>query len=188
MATACLLSLAVALGPHQTLTRRAAVATTAAAFAFRALPVRAEDGDGIVSFTLTEASPSAAGPQRGQRAVVDYTLWVGVDEAAWPAAVEGGKQIDSSKGSLFPPRPPSAFQFNVGVGEVIPGWDRTVGQMRVGEKRRVVIPSSLGYGDRGTGPIPGGAKLYFELELLDLKPMPTFSEKQLQWLVEHPAP
>ena len=76
----------------------------------------------------------------------------------------------------------------MGVGEVIPGWDRTVKSMHVGEKRRVVIPPKLGYGEKGVGPIPGNAKLFFEIELLELKPMPTLSEKQLEWLATHPEP
>ena len=69
---------------------------------------------------------------------------------------------------------------------VIPGWDRTVRQMHVGDKRRVVIPASLGYGEKGVGPIPGGADLFFEIELLELKPLPTFSAKQQEWLDTHP--
>ena len=73
-------------------------------------------------------------------------------------------------------------------GEVIPGWDRVVKQMRAGEVRRVVVPASLGYGEKGVGPIPGGADLYFEINLLELRQMPTLTEKQLQWLADHPEP
>ena len=61
-------------------------------------------------------------------------------------------------------------------------------QMRVGETRRVVVPASLGYGEKGIGPIPGGAKLYFEMSLLELKPMPTLTDRQLKWLEDHPEP
>ena len=55
-------------------------------------------------------------------------------------------------------------------------------QMRAGETRRVVVPASLGYGEKGIGPIPGGAQLYFEIELLELKKMPKLNEQQLAWL------
>jgi len=138
---------------------------------------RAADAPEIVSTMLVKGDESTPTAQRAQTAVVDYTLWINDFE---------GKQIDSSKGSAFPPKLPSPFKFNVGVGQVIPGWDRTVREMRVGEKRRVVIPPELGYGPKGVGPIPGGASLYFEIELLELKPMPPLSEKQLEWLANNP--
>ena len=131
----------------------------------------------IVTTILVKGDESLPTAQRAQTAVVDYTLWINDFE---------GKQIDSSKGSTFPPKLPSPFKFNVGVGQVIPGWDRTVREMRVGEKRRVVIPAELGYGPKGVGPIPGGANLYFEIELLELKPLPPLSEKQLEWLANNP--
>lgn len=119
-------------------------------------------------------------PQRGQRVVVDYTGWLGGFE---------GKEFDSTKGKLLPiPKPPSPFAFAVGVGEVIKGWDRSVRQMHVGETRRIVVPASLGYGAKGVGPIPGGATLYFEVSLLELKPMKAFSEQQQAWLDAHPEP
>ena len=69
---------------------------------------------------------------------------------------------------------------------MIVGWDKVVRGMRVGEKRRVVIPPSYGYGDRGAGPIPPGANLYFEMELLKMRPLPVFNEKQQAWLDSHP--
>ena len=123
--------------------------------------------------------PTSAVPARGQKVAVDYSLWLNSFE---------GKLIDSSKGSAFPPRLPSPFVFSVGVGEVIPGWDRAVRTMRVGEKRRLIVPPSLAYGDRGIGPIPGGATLYFEVELLELRSLPKFTDKQLEWLATHPEP
>ena len=60
--------------------------------------------------------------------------------------------------------------------------------MHVGEKRRVIIPSALGYGDKGIGPIPGGAQLFCAIELLELKPPPALTQKQLEWLSELPEP
>mmetsp|Transcript_34699 Transcript_34699/g.110853 ORF Transcript_34699/g.110853 Transcript_34699/m.110853 type:complete len:178 (-) Transcript_34699:107-640(-) len=125
------------------------------------------------------SDPASPTPQRAQKVSVDYTLWIGGFDK---------KQIDSSKGSAFPPRLPAPFVFSVGVGEVIPGWDRTVKQMRAGETRRVVVPASLGYGEKGIGPIPGGADLYFEISLLELKSPPKLTEQQLAWLSSHAEP
>ena len=144
-----------------------------------ALPHRfASAADEEITSTILETGDTSSPlPQRAQKVVVDYTLWINDFE---------GKQIDSSKGSAMPPKLPSPFAFNVGVGEVIKGWDQTVTTMHVGEKRRVVIPPELGYGAKGIGPIPGGAKLYFEIELLELRKLPQLSEKQLEWLAAHP--
>jgi FKBP-type peptidyl-prolyl cis-trans isomerase len=61
------------------------------------------------------------------------------------------------------------FEFVVGAGMVIKGWDQGLVGMKVGGQRRLVIPSTLGYGEQGMGPIPGGATLVFEVELLDVK-------------------
>ncbi|KAJ8673065.1 hypothetical protein QAD02_004326 [Eretmocerus hayati] len=75
---------------------------------------------------------------------------------------------------LFPPRSASLdrdqpFSFQIGVGQVIKGWDQGLVDMCVGEKRKLVIPPELGYGDRGAGNvIPGGATLHFEVELINI--------------------
>ena len=95
---------------------------------------------------------------------------------------EGGRVIDSSKGFLKAP-----FAFYAGVGAVIKGWDLAVLDMKEGEARRLIIPSSLGYGDKGAGgKIPGGATLYFEIKLVELGGPPTFTDAQQAWLDEHP--
>lgn len=89
----------------------------------------------------------------GQTVVVHYTGWL-VDES----------KFDSSKDRNQP------FDFPLGAGRVIKGWDEGVAGMKIGGKRLLIIPSDLGYGDRGAGgAIPGGATLLFEVDLLDLK-------------------
>lgn len=92
----------------------------------------------------------------GQTAVVNYTGWL--YEAG--AAETKGQQFDSSVGSGAP------LRFKLGGGEVIKGWDQGVPGMKVGGKRRLTIPPDLAYGDGGAGPIPPGATLVFDVELL----------------------
>ncbi|XP_054836552.1 peptidyl-prolyl cis-trans isomerase FKBP2 isoform X3 [Eublepharis macularius] len=78
--------------------------------------------------------------------------------------LEDGTEFDSS---LTRDQP---FVFSLGTGQVIKGWDQGLLGMCEGEKRKLVIPSELGYGDRGAPPkIPGGATLIFEVELLKIE-------------------
>ena len=94
----------------------------------------------------------------GKTVVVHYTGWL----YAPKAAKQRGQQFDSSVGG-------EPFSFPLGMGAVIKGWDQGVAGMKVGGKRTLVIPSELGYGARGAGPIPPGATLLFDVELLDVK-------------------
>ncbi|KAJ3483056.1 hypothetical protein NLG97_g7401 [Lecanicillium saksenae] len=71
-----------------------------------------------------------------------------------------GKQFDASYDRGTP------LDFKVGAGQVIKGWDEGLLDMCIGEKRTLTIPPEYGYGDRGIGPIPGGATLIFETELV----------------------
>ncbi len=81
----------------------------------------------------------------------------------YKGSLESGKEFDSSYGR-------GPFQFPLGAGRVIKGWDEGVAGMKVGGKRKLVIPSSLGYGSRGAGNglIPPNATLIFEVELLEI--------------------
>ena len=92
-------------------------------------------------------------PQPGQTAVVHYTGWL-----------DNGTKFDSS---LDRGR---EFEFPVGQGRVIKGWDEGVATMKVGGKRKLVIPPDLGYGAQGAGGvIPPNARLTFEVELRGVK-------------------
>ena len=74
-----------------------------------------------------------------------------------------GKKFDSSIDRGAP------FTFKLGAGEVIKGWDIGVEGMKVGGKRILVVPPSLGYGEKDYGPIPGNSTLIFEIQLLGIK-------------------
>jgi FKBP-type peptidyl-prolyl cis-trans isomerase FkpA len=98
---------------------------------------------------------SGAEATAGQNVTVHYTGWLqNADGSA-------GKKFDSSKDRNDP------FQFPLGAGHVIKGWDQGVQGMKIGGVRRLVIPAALGYGARGAGGvIPPNATLIFEVELL----------------------
>jgi FKBP-type peptidyl-prolyl cis-trans isomerase len=103
---------------------------------------------------------NAKSPQKGKMVTVHYTGWL-ADEKGEPMM---DKKFDSSVDRGKP------FQFILGVGQVIRGWDEGVALMKVGEKRRLILPPALAYGARGAGPlIPPNATLVFDVELLDVK-------------------
>ena len=101
--------------------------------------------------TLKEGKGRAI--KKGQGAKVHYTGWL-----------TNGKKFDSSKDRKEP------FTFRIGAGDVIEGWDLGVVGMKVGEKRKLTIPSELAYGERGAGggAIPANSTLVFEIELLGI--------------------
>ena len=100
---------------------------------------------------------TGASPRTGQTCVMHYTGWLYVNGAK-------GAKFDSSVDRGRP------FEFPIGTGRVIAGWDEGVASMKVGGKRTLIIPPDLGYGARGAGGvIPPNATLLFEVELLDVK-------------------
>lgn len=90
--------------------------------------------------------------QTGDSVSVHYTGWL-----------EDGTKFDSSLDRGTP------FDFILGTGRVIQGWDEGVAGMQVGGKRKLIIPPDLAYGPQDYGPIPGGSTLTFEIELLSIK-------------------
>ncbi len=91
--------------------------------------------------------------EKGQTVVLHYTGWL-----------EDGTKFDSSLDRNTP------FDFSLGAGQVIKGWEEGVTDMQAGGKRKLTIPSDLGYGSRGAGGvIPANATLIFEVELLEIR-------------------
>lgn len=96
---------------------------------------------------------NGAQPQNGQKVIVHYTGWL-----------TNGTKFDSSVDRGQP------FDFVLGQGQVIKGWDEGVATMKIGGKRKLVIPASLGYGARGAGGvIPPNSTLVFEVQLLNVQ-------------------
>lgn len=92
-------------------------------------------------------------PQSGQTVVVHYTGWL-----------SDGTRFDSSLDRGVP------FEFMIGIGQVIAGWDEGLAIMKVGDKRRLIIPPELAYGEVGVPPIiPPDAQLIFDVELLEIR-------------------
>jgi FKBP-type peptidyl-prolyl cis-trans isomerase len=99
------------------------------------------------------AKGQGAEAREGSTATVHYTGWL-----------PNGEKFDSSRDRNEP------FSFKLGAGQVIAGWDEGVAGMKVGGRRKLVIPPSLGYGTAGAPPdIPPGATLVFDVELLDVR-------------------
>ncbi len=116
------------------------------------------------SITTLQKTDTKAGTgaeaQNGHTVRVHYTGWL-YD----PGAAENkGKKFDSSRDRNDP------FEFRLGTGQVIRGWDEGVAGMKVGGSRTLVIPPAMGYGSRGAGGvIPPNATLLFDVELLGVR-------------------
>jgi FKBP-type peptidyl-prolyl cis-trans isomerase len=128
---------------------------------------------------VDEPGSSTFKPAEGQKPPPGPTELVSTDEVVgtgreaktgdevkvhYTGTLMNGTKFDSSRDRNDP------FTFKLGAGQVIKGWDQGVVGMKVGGKRKLVIPADLGYGERGSPPtIPPGAALKFDIELLDVK-------------------
>ncbi|MCK4799566.1 FKBP-type peptidyl-prolyl cis-trans isomerase [Candidatus Parcubacteria bacterium] len=104
-----------------------------------------------LEITILEKGTGEIETKKGDTIAVHYT-----------GTFEDGTKFDSSLDRGEP------FSFTVGAGQVIKGWDQGTLEMKVGEKRKLVIPSELGYGEMGIGIIPPNATLIFEVELVSI--------------------
>jgi peptidylprolyl isomerase len=102
---------------------------------------------------IDQETGTGAEPKTGDRVTVHYTGYL-----------TDGKKFDSSVDRNKP------FTFVIGLGQVIKGWDEGVASMKVGGKRKLLIPANLGYGTRGAGGvIPPNADLVFDVELISIQ-------------------
>ncbi len=128
-------------------------------------------GGGPASNTITSNAPEAIEPSIAENVKIED-----IEEGTGPEVKSGdtvlmhytgtlsdGTKFDSSLDRNEP------FETQIGVGQVIKGWDLGVPGMKVGGKRKLTIPPSLGYGDQATGSIPANSILIFDVELLEIK-------------------
>jgi peptidylprolyl isomerase len=137
------------------LTPRPTASATATASAVGCDPVREPSEETTASgLKFTDECRGLGGtPRSGQTVVVHYT-----------GTLPNGTKFDSSRDKNQP------FNFVLGKGEVIKGWDEGLATMKVGGKRKLVVPPELGYGERGAGGvIPPNATLLFDVELLEVR-------------------
>jgi len=109
-----------------------------------------KNNEGLIVVDIEVGSGKEA--KAGDTAIMHYT-----------GTLDDGTKFDSSVDRGDP------LEFTLGTGMVIAGWDEGIPGMKVGGKRKLTIPSEMAYGDAGTGPIPGGATLHFDVELVGIK-------------------
>lgn len=131
-------------------------------------------GQGTTSSTTTPTPGASSSPGQesptGKLETTDLKVGEGAEAVAgktvsvhYTGTLTDGTKFDSSLDRSEP------FEFVLGNGQVIAGWDQGVAGMKVGGKRKLVIPPDLGYGARAQGKIPANSTLIFEVELLEVK-------------------
>lgn len=149
LALAITLLALTALGVAQTATKPAAKPATSGPTKVTGEPTKTDSG--LEYWDITVGTGAVA--QKGQHVKVDYTGWL-----------TNGKKFDSSVGTGRP------FDFKLGDGQVIKGWDEGIVGMKVGGKRQLRIPSDLAYGAKGFSTlIPPYSVLIFDVKLVDVK-------------------
>jgi FKBP-type peptidyl-prolyl cis-trans isomerase len=125
----------------------------------------------VVALASTTSCRRASPPPPGRLVVEEVRVGDGavatkgqVVSVHYTGRLTDGTEFDSSSERGVP------FEFALGLGKVIAGWDQGIEGMRVGGKRRLTIPPELGYGAEGAGPIPPNATLVFDVQLVDVKP------------------
>lgn len=136
-------------------------------------PLATASPTATIEATVEPTATASAKPimQTDKLIILDETIGTGAEAVAgkkvtvnYVGTLTDGTKFDSSYDRGTP------FSFTLGAGEVIPGWDQGVAGMKAGGKRKLTIPSSLGYGAQGIpGAIPGDATLIFEVELLKVE-------------------
>ncbi len=120
--------------------------------------IKTINGNGVQVDTTTELKIEDLKVGAGAEAQVGKTVSVN-----YLGTLTNGTKFDSSYDRNQP------FEFQLGAGQVIEGWDKGVVGMKVGGKRKLTIPPSLGYGEQAVGTIPANSTLVFEIELLEAK-------------------
>ena len=139
----------------------ATLVSTSTVTAFQPQMVNADDTDPYADFVTTESGLKYKVIKEGNGTIPPAGATVKTQYTGWLDSFDSIRKFDSSRDRG------RTFNFKVGAGQVIRGWDESFGSMSIGERRLIIIPPRLGYGDRGAGGIiPGGATLYFDVELV----------------------
>lgn len=152
---------ALSVGDRRSFVTKSLVGAAGATGILKPIPAFAADSN---DFITTESGLQYKVTKEGTGAIPNPGDTVKAHYTGWLDGFDSEKKFDSSRDRGRP------FTFKVGAGQVIRGWDESFGTMMIGERRQVIIPPRLGYGDRGAGGIiPGGATLYFDVELLGIQ-------------------